>query len=425
MRRALNRALDALPRARVGAAARQAPAFRTCGVAGFYAALAAAMGGALLAGRDLLGMAALCVVCALSFFAYVYVRRWLTGRETLVLLQQVWTAEAFCAAWLAAVGQPVLPWLDVVSPALCFFLAAGRVGCLVAGCCHGRPSSVGVAYREGRAVEGFPRHLLGVRLFPVQALEAAGLAFIGVTGLAALPFAPAGHVFAWFLAGYAVLRFATEGLRGDVRPHWLGISVPRWMALAELAAAFWITRVPQPLAAEVAMAGLLLAALVAGLALRRRFDPLPALLAPAHAAEVRGAVRWLASAPAQARTPAARVTSAGATVAVSGAGEGRLHVSLSLPAGTRDLQALCRLAAAALPEMEADGARAGDGVLHVRAPVPSEDAPPPAAGEARAAALYGDVVRRMQREAEEAFEADVEPAPPPELPRRQTYFGRG
>jgi hypothetical protein len=242
----------------------------------------------------------------------------------------------------------------------------------------------------------------------------------------ALPFAPAGRVFAWFLAGYAVLRFATEGLRGDRRPHWLGLSVPRWMALAELGAACWVTRTSQWPVADAAMVALLLAALAVGLVLRRRFDALPALLAPAHAAEVREAVRWLASLPAQARGPAARVTSAGATVAVSGAGAGRLHVSISMPPGARDLEALCRLAVAALPELDPDEARAADGVLHVFTALPPEDERPSAADDAQAARLYGDVVRRMQREAAEAaFDLDDEPAPPSAgAARREAYFGR-
>jgi hypothetical protein len=420
---ALNRRLDALPRTRFGEASRAVPAFRTCGVAGFYLAVAAALGGALLAGRELLPVAALCVVCALSFFAYVYVRRWITGREQLVLLQQVWTAEAFCAAALAALRLPVLPYLDVIAPAMAFFLAAGRVGCLLAGCCHGRPSSLGVAYGEEHAARGFPRHLVGVRLFPVQALEAAGLLVIGATGLAALPFAAPGRVFAWFLAAYAVLRFGTEGLRGDRRPHWLGLSVPRWMALAELGAACWITRSPTAPERDAAIVVLLLATLAASLVAVRVFRR-PAFTSPAHAAEVRAAARELADHARGGGDVRVAGTSRGAGVAVTAPDAAQAVVSLGMGDGGVDVEALCALMAAAFPEHAAGSARlTTGGRLLAAVPLPLAEAPPsPVRGAAER--LMGNAVRRLQAETAEA-DAD-DPAPPPSAPEdpgRDGYFG--
>jgi len=404
MQQPLNRFLDTLPRTRVGRLSREAPAFRTCGVVGFHLAVAAALGGALLAGRSLPVTAVVCLAAALSFFAYTYLRRWLTGHEALVLLEHVWFAEACIAAVLAALGEPVLAYLDVVGPALALFLAGGRTGCLLVGCCHGRPSSLGIVYGEEAARDGFPRHLVGVRLFPVQALEAAGLVLIGVTGLAALPFAAEGDVFAWFLAGYAVLRFGTEALRGDERPHLLGMSVPRWMALAELGAAFWIARDPADGAPrDLGLLAVLLLALAGALLARRAFDRRPALLSEAHAAELRRAVADAASA-ASAMSPSAngngagparRVTAAGVSAAVSHAGAGWLHVSLSLAEPPHDLETLSRLAAAALPGVDAGQARAGPGgVLHlpVRIVGGENGADAPDAG----ATLYGGIVRRLQ-----------------------------
>ena len=432
MTQSLNRFLDSLPRTRVGSLTREAPAFRTCGVAGFHVAVAAAFGGALLAGRSLPVTAIVCLTCALSFFAYTYLRRWVTGREALVLLEHVWFAEVSVAAVLAALGEPPLAYLDVVGPALALFLAGGRTGCLLVGCCHGRPSSLGIVYGEEAARDGFPSHLVGVRLFPVQALEAAGLVLIGLTGLAALPFAAQGHVFAWFLAGYAVLRFGTEALRGDVRPHLLGMSVPRWMALAELGAALWIARDPaDPAARDLGLLAVLLLALAGSLLARRAFDRRPALLSGAHAAELRRAVAGAAasaSAGEGERGPALRVTSAGVSAAVSPAGAGRLHVSLSLNGGPRDLEALCRLAAAALPGLDPGEVRAGPGgVLHLPVRVVREEdgaAAPDAAGEA----LYGEVVRRLQADRDGGgAPAPAAPgarpdAPDPAAEGRRAYF---
>lgn len=424
---ALNRRLDALPRTRVGLASRAVPAFRTCGVSGFYVAVATTLGAALLAGRELLPAAALCVVCAFAFFAYVYVRRWITGREQLVLLEQVWTAEVFCALALEAMRVPVLPYLDVIAPGMAFFLAAGRVGCLLAGCCHGRPSSVGVTYGAEHAAHGFPRHLVGVRLFPVQALEAAGLVVIGATSLAALPFAAPGRVFAWFLAAYAVLRFGTEALRGDRRPHWLGLSVPRWMSLAELGAAFWITRTGAAPVRDAAIAALLLATLAAALAALRFFDRRPAFLAPAHAAEVRAAARALAEEEPDAEGPRATVTSRGAGVAVSTGEDGQAFVSLGMGEDAADVEALCALAAAAFPEHAAETAHlTPGGRLLVALPLPlAAAAPPPAPGAAER--LLGIAVRRFQARADPGAGAAEPPPSPPAAPRaevvRDGYFG--
>jgi hypothetical protein len=391
----VNALLDTLPRTRFGAASREVPAFRTCGVAGFHLAVAAALGGALLAGRSLPVVALLCLTAALSFFAYTYLRRWITGRETLVLLEHVWFAEICLAAVLAALGEPVLAYLDVIAPALALFLAGGRTGCLLAGCCHGRPSSLGIVYGEAAVRDGFPAHLAGVRLFPVQALEAAGLLFLAFTTLAALPFAAEGAAFAWFLAGYAVLRFGTEGLRGDRRPHWLGMSVPRWMSLAELGVAVWIGRGAGAWERDAAIVALLLAGLAGALLARRAFDRRPALLAAEHVEELGRIVAELTEGASRGNGngtgPGARTTSHGVSAAVS-PGDGALaplHASFSLPEGMRDLELLCALVERARPDAAREsGVSTTAGVLHVALGAEG--------GAWGPGALYGAVVRRMQ-----------------------------
>lgn len=430
---AVNRLLDALPRTRFGRWSREVPAFRTLGVAGFYTAVALTLAGGLLTGRSLLVLAVVCVVCALSFFVYVYVRLWITGRETMVLLDQVWFAEACVAATLWALREPVLPYMDVVAVAMCFFLVAGRTGCLLVGCCHGRPSAVGIVYGEEHAREGFPRHLVGVRLFPVQAIEAAGLALIGLTGLVALPFAAHGRVFLWFLCGYGVLRFGMEGLRADDRLHFLGLSRARWMALAEVALAVWIARGDGPPARAAALLALLALALAGALVALHLFDARRRFRAPAHLAELHAAVAELGTAPRRtigggAHAPApARTTSLGVTVAVSGAveGEGFLHASISLPGAVRDLELLCELAAAAFPQAPPERARLLGGVLHLLTPRPD----PQRGGDAgeRARALYGCVARGVQGAENAATPAvpDAEPRAGGEGEERMIYFGVG
>jgi prolipoprotein diacylglyceryltransferase len=424
----LNRFLDTLPRTRLGCGGREVPAFRTCGVAGFYGAVIINLGGGLLAGRSLLVLAGLALVCALSFFAYTYLRKWVTGRETLVLLEHVWFALACSTLALWALDEPVLPYVDVVSVALCVFLAAGRVGCTLVGCCHGRPSAVGITYDDHCARDGFARHLVGVRLFPVPALEAVGLVAIGLTGLVALPFAQPGKVFVWFLLSYSVLRFGLEGLRGDPRPHFLGLSQARWMSLVEVAGALWWLEGGSLSAARACVFGALLAALAGALALRHRLDPRPRLLARPHVGELRELVRSEIVSGNVPDSPAGKATSCGVTVAVSTSGHGfpdAMHVSLALPGDHCDLVLLCELAVRAFPELlPADACFTAGRVLHLLLPVPLGAADPEAAPpEERSQALYGNVVWRLQRdgEPEEERPAAIGRAPGPAA-RKPWYF---
>lgn len=423
----LNGWFDALPRTRFGAASREVPAFRTCGVTGFYVAVAVALGGGLLAGRSLPVIALLCLTAALSFFAYTYLRRWVTGRETLVLLEHVWFAEACMAGVLMALREPVLAHLDVIAPAMCVFLAAGRMGCLLVGCCHGRPSSLGIVYGEAAVADGFPRHLQGVRLFPVQALELVGLLAIGLTALVALPWAAPGAVFAWFLAGYAVLRFGTEAMRGDKRPHWLGLSVARWMAIAEMGVALWIARDPgSPAERDALVLAVLAAAIPAALYVRRKFDRRPALLAPSHLEELRAVVRGAAVGAIPSGgdflPPSVSPTSAGVRIGVTPAvsAAGWLHASFSLPDDRRDLLLLCDIVQSAFPAVPPHTAHATPGgVLHVSLPVIAEGTGPE---HLDPGALYGALVRHLQ-----GHDHPPPPAPPREVPDagtlRSRYFG--
>jgi hypothetical protein len=338
-----NELLDRLPRTRVGRLGREAPAFRVCGEAGFHAALVALLAAGLVRGLSLAALAVVALVCAASFFAWAMARRAVAGREALVLLEHVWLALACSALVLWALGEPVLASLDAVAVALPVFLAGGRVGCLLAGCCHGRPSSVGIVYPGGA--------LAGVRVFPVALLEAAALVVIAAGGFAALPFAPAGAVLTWYLAAYGVVRFGLEGLRGDRRPELLGLSVNRWMCVGELAAAVAVAD-EEPVLAAVVVGTAVLGA-VALMPRRRRERP-----------EALGAlVETLAGgqgAPALGRTPR------GVAVGVSTEPDGSRHVSLSVP-GRHDVAYLCELAARGLDGVEPESVVLGDTALHVRA----------------------------------------------------------
>jgi hypothetical protein len=234
------------------------------------------------------------------------------------------------------------------------------------GCCHGRPHRWGVRYDARHAEAGLTHALVGVRLFPVQLLEAALALLIVSTGavLVAAGAAP-GAAFTWYVSAYAVARFFLELARGDAeRPSLLGFSQPQWLSLAcacvvtALAAADAVPWHPWDAAPPV------IACAMGVLALRRRSRGAAhvAALAPAHLQEIAAAVAhgaWDRGVP-----PHVVLTSQGIRVS---AGPG--HVTLSsADGGMTDALArdLARHAAGALPASgRADVLAGGAGVFHV------------------------------------------------------------
>ena len=339
----LNAVLDSLPRVRFFRSARPVPAFRSLGIAGFYLAVTVTFAVGLSNGLSALVLTAVSAVCGASFYAWAFLRRALTGKENLVLLEHVWIALGASAGVLVALRVAPLPYLDAAVSGLAFFLAMGRVGCFLAGCCHGLPASVGVAYGEAHARDGFCAEWTSVRLFPVQILEGAGLVLIGVLSSALAVLAAPGTALCAWLTLYAVMRFGLEGIRADMRPHFLGLSQSRWMALAEFALGVALLEEGHLHPAAPATAAALLAAFLvfrAGVAvfgLRAR-----ALRAP-HLEALREAARVDS-------TDAPRVAATPLGFRVGSSSGGRV-VSLSSPEPGWDLAFLCALAARAFPEL--------------------------------------------------------------------------
>ena len=361
----LNATLDAIPRVEIRWSGRPQPAFRTCGTVGFGVAVIVAVSAAWLGGRSMSALAQAIGVAVLSFFAWALLRRAITGVERLVLLEHVWLALLSVALMLRLQHLPVAATLDPFCAGLAFFLAGGRAGCLLVGCCHGHPSTVGIRYPHGHAEDGFPEYLTGIRLFPVQLLEFTGLLIIGLTTFMLVPFAAAGHPLLWYLFSYALLRFALEELRGDERPHFLAMSVPRWMCLGEFAFTLVLT---QP-------AGWIPIVIVAaGLAVHLGRDHDRRLLSAGHVQELRSLVERFRTIEDGVDGPRAWSTSRLATLAISDDGtedaDRLLHLSLCLPSRRENLRLTCELAAEAFPLLDSNRAIfSGNNTLHFLLPV--------------------------------------------------------
>lgn len=108
-------------------------------------------------------------------------------------------------AVVPASGLPLGTFLDATTPALLLGMGVGRVGCVFAGCCSGRPTSS----RWG--VWSSDRHL-GIRRVPTQLLEAALALTIGATTLLVVVSYRPGVRGAIFVAALGLYTLCRQGL---------------------------------------------------------------------------------------------------------------------------------------------------------------------------------------------------------------------
>jgi phosphatidylglycerol:prolipoprotein diacylglycerol transferase len=113
-------------------------------------------------------------------------------------------------------GLPAWATADVLAPGVIVGQAIGRLGCLAAGCCYGRPAHVpwAVTFTDGHVRDvGTP---MDTPLHPTQIYEslAAFLIFFFLLWLARRK-SFHGQVVVAYVATYSVARFVVEYFRGD------------------------------------------------------------------------------------------------------------------------------------------------------------------------------------------------------------------
>ncbi len=162
----------------------------------------------------------------------------------------------------------------------------------------------GVAYRQEHSAAGFPSYLVGVRLYPIQAVESLWVfGIVSVGAVLALSGHAPGTALAWYVVTYSVGRFGFEFMRGDSgRAYFWGFSEAQWTSLllvfgvsgAELAGLLPFHR--WHAAAVVALAGTW-----AAVVLRRRLQRTPKhqLLHPRHIKELAIVIKALSDVAAE------------------------------------------------------------------------------------------------------------------------------
>lgn len=369
------RVLDSFVRPELTLLGRRVSSFHVCGTTGL---VFGPLLGMVLVTRLGLSPQVLGILVTVSFATFVLLAlatKVVTGEERLIYYHHEIAILVACALTLRLLGRPVLPYLDVVLLGVGLFLACGRVGCLMVGCCHGRPCSWGVAYRAEHARAGFERHLVGVRLFPIQMVEA--LFVFGVVAVGSVLVwkgRPPGEALAVYVFAYGLARFLFELARGDAdRPYLAGFSEAQWTSLVLMAGGVGVGLAGDlpfyPLQVG-ATAGVVLT--MAGLALKRRLDPTRRyeLFHPRHVSEVAAALQEMQvpEEPSEAVTVDLLETSRGLRVS-RGRVDGADHYCLSC-AGPPMGAAIAELAATLIERLRpGEGARelirGTAGVFHV------------------------------------------------------------
>jgi len=129
---------------------------------------------------------------------------------------------------------PVWATADMYAPGIALGHVVGRFGCLLAGCCYGRPTTLpwGLTFTDPLAAlnVGTP---LGTPLHPTQLYDAGAELIILIVLLVMERRGRTfhGRTFWLYILLYAISRFVVEMFRGDPRGTVLGLSTSQFVSL--------------------------------------------------------------------------------------------------------------------------------------------------------------------------------------------------
>lgn len=245
---------------------------------GFYTGAGGALGAWIagrLAGPELLGAVLLVGIAALV--VSVLWAQYVEGSAVLLRPLGFYggiLGGLLAAAVLALAGVNVSPLMGALAVAMPWVQAAGRMRCLVQGCCHGgpAPAAVGIRYLHSRSRVTQIAGLTGVPVYPTQLYSILSNVITGALlyRLWSLGAAPSLVTGLYFLLNSAA-RFVEESYRSEPQtPVFARLRLYQWLALAGFAAGIGFTMLksappPAPLGAADPrlLAGALLVGVVA------------------------------------------------------------------------------------------------------------------------------------------------------------------
>jgi len=158
------------------------------------------------------------------------------------------------ALWyIRRIGLPLWTTCDVFAPGIALGHVVGRFGCLFAGCCYGKPTSLpwGITFTDSFAAAnvGTP---LGVPLHPTQLYEAGAefVILLVLLGTERKGRTFPGRTFWFYMLLYGISRFIIEFFRDDQRGMVGMFSTSQFISLLLVPLAIvmlvWLSRTTQP-----------------------------------------------------------------------------------------------------------------------------------------------------------------------------------
>jgi len=136
-----------------------------------------------------------------------------------------------------------IDYFDIVLPAVCVAQAFGRIGCFLAGCCHGKETDswIGIAFTNSLYAPN------GVKLIPTQLISSAGLFVIAGICYWYLKRNPRpGRVGALYMILYSIGRAFIEQFRADARGEVGFLSTSQFISIFILALGIAIFALAKP-----------------------------------------------------------------------------------------------------------------------------------------------------------------------------------